>query len=86
VSAAEIVSWLLAAVQGGLVGAAFLLAVIIGASVLLGLVKLHHRGRAGARSLDELVGEADHVRYLPPDAPHGPIDQLRAGTSGGRLA
>lgn len=78
-------SWLFAAVQGSLVGAVFLLVVIAGATTLLGLVKLQHKGRAGARSLDELVGDAELVRYLPPDAPHGPIDQLRAGTSGGRL-
>jgi hypothetical protein len=78
--------WLLAAAQGAIVAAGFLLAVIMGLSVLVGVHKLRHRGRSGARSLDELVGDARHARYLPPDAPHGPIDQLRAGTSSGRLA
>jgi hypothetical protein len=79
------ITWLLAALQGTLVGAGFLLAVFILICVLFGLQKLRHHGRAGARSLDELVGESEHARYLPPDTPRGPIDQLRAGTSGGRL-
>jgi len=80
------VTWVLAALQGSIVGAAFLLAVIMGVSVVVGLRKLRHRGRAGARSLDELVGDAEYARYLPPDAPRGPIDQLRGGTSSGPLA
>jgi hypothetical protein len=81
-SVSSVVSWVLAAVQGSLVGAVFLLAVMIGVSVLVGVVKLRHSGRAGARSLDDLVGDPAHGRFLPPDVPRGPFDQLRAGTSG----
>jgi hypothetical protein len=29
------------------------------------------------KSLDELVGQAAFVRYMPPDAPRGPIDVLK---------
>jgi hypothetical protein len=29
------------------------------------------------KSLDELVGQDQYARYLPPDAPRGPADQLR---------
>ena len=80
------VSWILAALQGIVVAAAALLAVIIGLTVLLGVIKLQHKGRAGARSLDDLVGDPAHARFLPPTTPRGPINQLRGGTSGGRLA
>lgn len=80
-------AWL-TVVTGGVVGLAvtvlFLLAVLVGGCYLFGLVKFRHRTRAGARSLDELVGEARHASYLPPAAPRGPLDQLRAGTSWGK--
>jgi len=73
---------------GGLVGLAvavvFLLAVFIGFCFLFGLVKFRYGTRAGARSLDELVGDGRLAAYLPPRAPRGPIDQLRAGTSWGK--
>jgi hypothetical protein len=29
------------------------------------------------RSLDEMVGQDQYAKYLPPDAPRGPADQLR---------
>lgn len=79
------ITWLFAAVQGVLTGAGALLALMIGASVLVGLRKLRRRGRAGARSLDDIVPGTKHLQYLPPEAPYGaPIDQLGAGTSAGR--
>jgi hypothetical protein len=55
-----------------------ILGLIIGFCVLFGLSKLRTTGRRSMviKSLDELVGE--RVRYLPPDAPRGPIDQLGA--------
>jgi hypothetical protein len=75
-------------VAGGVVGLAvavvFLLAVFIGVCFLFGLVKFRYGTRAGARSLDELVGDARYAAYLPPRAPRGPLDQLRAGTSWGK--
>lgn len=59
--------------------AGFILVAFIGASVALGLWKLRYRGgRNAARSLEELVGQAEFARYLPPDAPRGTTDQLRA--------
>jgi hypothetical protein len=79
-------TWVGAAVQGIVVGAGFLVAAIMAVTVLLGARKLRHRGRAGARSLDELVDSTAPPRYLPPEAPRGPIDQLGAGTSAGRVA
>jgi hypothetical protein len=60
----------------------FLLALFIGVCVLLNFPKLRAR-RAGTlvvHSLDERLGAP--VSYLPPDAPRGPVDQLRSGTAG----
>jgi len=57
--------------------AVFILGVIIGLTLMFGAKKLRRTGRAGARSLDELVGQASYARALPPSAQRGPIDQLR---------
>lgn len=65
--------------QGVTVAAVFLLALLVGVCVLLGLPKLRRTTRRGfARSLDEAVGDTRASSYLPPDAPRGPVDQLRA--------
>lgn len=59
-----------------------ILALIIGFCVLFGLPKLRAGGRRSmvVRNLDERFGET--TRYLPPEVPRGPVDQLAAGTSG----
>ncbi len=59
------------------VGAVVVLALFIGFCVLLTLPKLRasSRRRGNPRGLDELVGVPQ--TYLPPDAPRGPVDQLR---------
>ena len=64
-------------VLGLTVSAIFLLGLFIGFCVVFGLPKLRPTTRKTlvVRSLDELVG--DRVNYLPPDAPRGPVDQLR---------
>lgn len=70
---------LLGLLQGIVVAAVFLLALLIGVSVALGLPKLRRTTRKGySRSLDELVGDTRSATYLPPDAPRGQVDQLRA--------
>jgi hypothetical protein len=62
--------------------AAVILAIILGLTLLLGLVKLRLRsGPDAARSLDERVGLAT-VPFVASEVPHGPVDQWRAGTSG----
>ncbi len=55
-----------------------LLALFIGFCVLLNLPKLRPTSRKTlvVRSLDELVGQEQYARYLRPDAPRGPVDQL----------
>jgi hypothetical protein len=67
----------LATLQGLVVSAVALLALFIGFCVLFGFPKLRASGRHSriVRSLDEAVGAGE--RYLPPDTPRGPIDQLR---------
>lgn len=68
--------------EGLLLGAAaaaiFLLALLAGICVVLGVPKLRRTTRKGfTRSLDELVGDERGATYLPPDAPRGQVDQLR---------
>lgn len=72
--------WTLAAgaVQGITVIAVFLLAFFIVITIVADLRKLRRQGRNGARSLDELVGDAASVRMMPGDSPRGPVDQLRS--------
>jgi hypothetical protein len=70
-------SVLAGALQGITVIAGFLLAVFIAVTVLADVRKLRRRGRNGARSLEELVGQDRFGRFLPPDTPRGPVDQLR---------
>lgn len=78
-------AWTLALIQGSIVGAVAILGAFIAIAVLVGIKKLRRVGRAGARTLDELVGDDRFTQFRPADTPRGPIDQLRAGTSGGRL-
>jgi hypothetical protein len=75
---AELQLLLLGLIQGIGWSVAAILGIIIGFCVLVGLPKLRDTSRRTMviKSLDELVGEP--VRYLPPDAPRGPIDQLGA--------
>ena len=62
----------------------FLLALFIGFCVIVNLPKLRPTSRKSMviKSLEERVGEP--IRYLPPDTPRGPIDQLAAGMRQGQ--
>lgn len=64
------------ALQGFTVSSLFVLALFIGFCVLFNLRKLKPRGPTSlvVRNLDERLGAAP--RYLPPDVPRGPVDQL----------
>lgn len=68
---------LLATLQGLLASTGFLLTLFIGFLVVAGLSKLRARDRnsAAARNISERLGTG--ARYLLPDAPRGPADQLR---------
>lgn len=73
------VSELISLVAGTLQGVGsitvFLLVLFIGVCVGLTLTKFRStRNSLTVKSLDELVG--DPIRYLPPNVPRGPSDQL----------
>ncbi len=79
-TAAELQQLIIGAIEGLLSSTAFVLVLFIGFCVLVGLTKLKKtRGGDAAviKSLDERVTHRS-FEYLPPDAPHGPADQLRA--------
>ena len=59
-----------------IISTVFLIALLVGFSVLLNFPKLRKSGRntLTVRSLDESLGET--ATYLPPNAPRGPADQL----------
>ena len=59
---------------------AFVLALFLGFCIIFGFPKL--RSTAGRKSmviksLEERVGQEAYVRYMPPDAPRGPVDVLK---------
>jgi hypothetical protein len=58
----------------------FVLALFLGFCVLLGFPKLRSTlGRKSRviKSLEERVGQEAFVRYMPPDAPRGPVNVLK---------
>jgi hypothetical protein len=67
------------ALQGLTLGAVFVLILFIGFCVLLGFTKTKRTsGKVPVvRSLDERITNRS-VDYLPPNAPRGPADQLKA--------
>ena len=77
---ADLTAALIGALEGLLSSAVFVLALFIGFCTLFGLTKLKKTAGGSAtviKSLDErLSGKA--FEYLPPSAPTGPSDQLRA--------
>jgi hypothetical protein len=78
-SPAEILQLAIGAIQGLTVSAVAVLVIFIGFCVLVGFTKTKRTaGNAPVvKSLDESVSHQP-VTYLPPTAPRGPADQLRA--------
>ena len=78
-SAADIQNLVIGALQGLGASTVFVLLLFIGFCVLVGFTKT--KTTAGnarvVKSLDEAVTRKP-MHYLPPDAPRGPADQLRA--------
>jgi hypothetical protein len=79
VSAADIQNLVIGALQGVLSSTLFVLILFIGFCVLIGFTKTKKTaGNAPVvKSLDEVVSRKP-MNYLPPNAPRGPADQLRA--------
>lgn len=67
----------LGALKGLAISTGFLLTLFVGFLLLAGLSKLRQRDpqSAVARNIAERLGS--QTRYLPPDAPRGPADQLK---------
>ena len=58
----------------------FVLALFLGFCIILGFPKLRPTiGRKSMviKSLEERVGQESFARYMPPDAPRGPINVLK---------
>jgi hypothetical protein len=78
-TASEILQLAIGALQGLTVSSVVVLIIFIGFCVIVGFTKTTRTaGNAKVvKSLDESVTHKP-VDYLPPDAPRGPADQLRA--------
>ena len=79
-SAADIQSLVLGALQGLASSTVFVLALFIGFCVLVGFMKTKKTAGTGTRvvkSLDESISRRP-ADYLLPTAPHGPADQLHS--------
>jgi hypothetical protein len=79
-SGADIQNLVIGALQGLGASTVFVLLLFIGFCVLVGLTKTKQTAGGSARvvkSLDEVVTR-QAMRYLPPTAPRGPADQLKA--------
>jgi hypothetical protein len=79
VSAADIQSLVIGALQGIGASTLFVLALFIGFCVVVGFTKTKRTAGNSpvVKSLDEAMNRQP-VAYLPPTAPRGPADQLRA--------
>ena len=73
----EIQSLVISVLTGLVTSTGFLIVVFVVLCVLVGKTKYRKTGRASlvVRSLDDRVGSG--ARYLPPDVPRGPANQLR---------
>ncbi len=79
-SAAEIQQIVIGAVQGLVSSSVFVLVLFIGFCVVVGFTKLKKTAGGTAmvvKSLDERISHQP-MNYLPPTAPRGPADQLKA--------
>ena len=76
---AEIQQIVIGAIEGFTSSAVFVLILFIGFCVVFGFTKLKKTsgGAMVVKSLDEQVSR-HVVEYLPPTAPRGPADQLKA--------
>jgi hypothetical protein len=79
-SGAEIQNLVIGFLQGFLSSTVFVLILFIGFCVVVGFTKMKKTAGGAARvvkSLDEVVTHKP-MNYLPPTAPRGPADQLKA--------
>ena len=79
-TSADLVSLGVGFLQAFSASTVFILALFLGFCTVLGFPKLRstlgHKSMV-IKSLEERVGQERFVRYMPPDAPRGPIDVLK---------
>lgn len=79
-TSADLVNLLVGFLQAFGASSVFILALFLGFCIVLGFPKLRstmgHKSMV-IKSLEERVGQERFVRYMPPDAPRGPIDVLK---------
>ena len=75
----DVQHFLWGSLSGLVLSTLFLLVLFIGFCIVFGLPKVRQtrKGSMVHRSLDEMIGQEQYAKYLPPDAPRGPADQLR---------
>ena len=79
-TSSDIINLVVGTLTGLLTSTAFVLALFLGFCIILGFPKLRSTvGRKSMviKSLEEKVGQEAYVKYLPPDAPRGPVDVLK---------
>ena len=78
-NSAETWNLILGALTGLGASTVFVLVLMIGFCIVVGFSKLRPTKNSRiVRSLEEKVGQEAFARYLSPDAPHGPADQLKS--------
>ena len=79
-TSADLVNLVVGFLQAFGASSLFILALFLGFCIVFGFPKLRstigHKSMV-IKSLEERVGQEAFVRYMPPDAPRGPIDVLR---------
>ena len=79
-TSADILNLVVGTLMGLLWSTLFVLALFLGFCIILGFPKLRPTvGRKSMviKSLEEKVGQEAFARYLPYDAPRGPVDVLK---------
>ncbi len=77
---ADLISLGVGALTAIITSSVFILALFLGFCIIFGFPKLRQtagRKSKTVKSLEELVGQASYVEYMPPDRPRGPIDVLK---------
>jgi hypothetical protein len=77
---ADLVSLVVGALIAITTSSVFILALFLGFCIILGFPKLRStvgRKSRTVKNLEELVGQAAYMEYMPPDRPRGTIDVLK---------
>jgi hypothetical protein len=78
-TSADITNLIVGTLTGIGLSTVFVLALFLGFCIILGFPKLRAttgRHSMVVKSLEEKVGQAAYVAYMPPNAPRGPVDVL----------